>query len=104
MGDVMKRTRSRSLKWARKRIKELWDKGKVEFPPYATKRLEQRGLDANDIQHVIRYGEVTHGGNSEFPATPRRYRLEGVAVDGEPIVCIVDVNGSLVVVTAYPSD
>ena len=74
------------------------------YAPHANDRLEEWGLDANDIQHVIRYGKVTHDGPSDFPNTPRRYILEGAAVDGDPIVRVMDVNGSLVVVTAFPKD
>ena len=104
MGEVVKLTRGRAIKWAKKRIKQLWEDGEVDFPVHATERLEERGLDANDIQHAIRYGSVTRGGPSDFPDTPRRFVVEGTAVDGEPIVCVVDVNGTLVVVTAYPKE
>jgi hypothetical protein len=76
----------------------------VEYVTHATERLEQRQLDASDIQNVIRYGTVTHGGPSEFPDASKRFVLEGPAVDGETIVCVVEVDGSLVVVTAYPKD
>ena len=102
MGDLVRLTRSRSAKWAKRRIKQLWDKGIVQYAAHATDRLEERGLDANHIQHLIRYGRVTHGGPSGFPDTPRRVVLEGAAVDGDSIVCVVDINGMLVVVTAYP--
>ena len=104
MGRVVRLTRSRSVKWAKRRIKQLWNEGLVAFAPHATDRLEERGLDANDIQHLIRCGRVTHGGPSEFPDTPRRFIMQGPAVDGDPIVCVVDVNGALVVVTAYLKD
>jgi len=102
MGKVIRLTRSRSKRQAKKRIKRLWDEGTVEFSPHAIERLQGRGLDANDIQHVIRYGTVTQGGPSGFPVTPRRFILEGNAVDGELMVCAVDMDGSLVIVTAYP--
>ncbi len=104
MGKVIRLTRSRSKTWATKRIQRLWHEGIVEFSPHATKRLQERGLDANDIQHVVRYGTVIQGGSSDFPATPRRFILEGNAVDGELMVCVVDIDGSLVVVTAYPKN
>jgi hypothetical protein len=84
MEGVVRLTRSRSAKRAWERIKRLWDQGVVEYALHATKRLEERGLDANDIQNVIRYGTVTHSGPSDFPDTPTRFVLEGAAVEGVP--------------------
>ena len=104
MGEVVRLTRARATKAARDRINELWERGLYKAPDHATKRLQERALDDNDIQNVIRHGRVTHGGPSDFPETPHRYKMEGTAVDGEEIVCVVDINGTLVLVTAYPKD
>jgi hypothetical protein len=39
-------------------IRRLWDEGEVQFSPHATKRMRRRGLDVNDVQHIIRYGSI----------------------------------------------
>ena len=105
MGEVVRLLRRRARTRAKKRIRKLWEEGSIQFAqPHAIQRLEERGLDANDIQNIIRNGKVTHGGASYFPDTPRRFILEGPAVDGEIVVCVVDINHSLVVVTAYPKE
>jgi|SRR6266850_2092228 len=101
MGELVKLDRARQIKRAKKRIKELFKEGLVEYPEHAVARLLERGLDMNDIRHVIRSGSVTKGGLNAFPRTPRRYMLEGKGVDGGEIVCIVDINGALVLVTAW---
>jgi len=42
------------------------------------------------------------GGPGAFPETPRRFSLEGKSVDGIRIVCVVEIDGELVLVTAHP--
>lgn len=102
MGELVKLDRARQVKRAKKRIKELLKEGSIEYPEHGEARLQERALDMNDILNVLRRGSVTKGGSNAFPKTPRRYQVEGKGVDGEEIICIVDINGALVLVTAWP--
>jgi hypothetical protein len=102
MRGLVRLDRAREIKRAKKRIKELLKEGLVAYSEHALGRLQKRGLDMNDIRCVIRWGSVTRGGTNSFPGTPRRYMLEGRGVDGSWLVYIVDINGALVLVTAWP--
>ena len=64
--------------------------------PHAKKRMKQRGFDVLDIEHLFRLGNVVE---TSKPAELWRYRVAGTAVDGGRMSCIVEMNGSLIVVT-----
>lgn len=78
------------------RIRRLWNEGAFEILPHAQERLLERGLDVLDIQHCIRFGKIKEHNK---PIELWRYKIKGKAVDGEPMACIVEINGSLIVVT-----
>ncbi|MBI3447630.1 MAG: DUF4258 domain-containing protein [Acidobacteria bacterium] len=102
MGELVKLDRARHIKRAKKRIKALLREGLVEYPAHAMLRLRERALDVNDVRCVLRRGRVISGGSHSFPETPRRYMLRGKGADGDDIVCVVDINGALVLVSAWP--
>lgn len=68
---------------------------------HAARRLNRLRLDVHDLRHVLRYGKVMKEGHGVFPETPRRYVLEGKSVERDALVCVVEVDGELVIVTAY---
>ena len=80
------------------RIRTLWNEGRVVIVPHAGRRLKERGLDVLDLEHIIRFGRVTEHSR---PATRWRYRVDGRAVDGTPGTCVVEVDGTLIVVTVF---
>ncbi len=85
-----------SPKRAMERIRALWRDGNVEWWSYAERRLSERKLDMLDVEHLIRYGRVTE---HSHPGRLWRYKVEGRAVDGERIACVVEINGNLIIVT-----
>jgi hypothetical protein len=78
------------------RIKKLWAEGKTEIGHHAQERMKERKIDITDVQNVIRYGRIA--GHSK-PMTLWRYTIVGKAVDGENTKCIVEIDGTLIIVT-----
>jgi len=87
---------------AERRIKDLWENGLFFYIPHAVSQLDQRQLDATDVQNVIRCGKVVEVKRSNIPEVPWRCVVEGNSLEGEPLICILDINGRMDVVTAYP--
>ena len=85
-----------NYKYAHQRIKKLWNEGLVEIGVHAQQRMKQRLIDVNDIQNVIAYGRITE---HKKPMNHWRYTIVGKAVDGESMKCVVEINGSLIIVT-----
>jgi hypothetical protein len=85
-----------NYKWAQQRIKKLWSDGKTEIRPHARLRMSQREIDILDIQNVIRYGRIVEHSR---PQHLWRYAILGKAVDGAAIKVVVEINGSLIIVT-----
>jgi len=78
------------------RIRKLWDEGAVRWAEHAMQRSLERGLDMQDVQHVIRYGQVVAWSR---PRTWWRHEIEGKAVEGRWARVIVEINGKLVIVS-----
>ena len=85
-----------NYKWAHQRIKKLWSEGKTEIRTHAQLRMSQREIDIFDIQNVIRYGRIVEHSK---PIELWRYTILGKAVDGARMKVVVEINGSLVIVT-----
>jgi len=85
-----------NYKWAHQRIKKLWSDGKTEIRPHAQLRMSQREIDILDIQNVIRYGRIVEHSK---PLHLWRYAILGKAVDGAGMKVVVEINGSLIIVT-----
>ncbi len=58
--------------------------------------MSQRQIDILDIQNVIRYGRIVEHSK---PANLWRYTILGKAVDGAGMKVVVEINGSLIIVT-----
>ena len=87
---------------AKEKAVRLLEEGFFAFTKHVEIRLQERGFDINDVKHVIRHGNVVGIRKSPYPETPMRCRFHGKAVDGDKMVCILDMNGSLVIVTVFP--
>ena len=82
------------------RIRELWNR-KLIIPPYCDERQECRGISTKDIKYTIFNGRIV----SHEPQENRwRYVIKGKSIDGVRMKCVVDINGSLVIVTAFNLD
>jgi len=85
-----------SYRQAIERVRTLWKDGVVEILPHAQDRMRQRRLDRNDLASVIRYGRIVEHSK---PGQRWRYKVMGRSVDGEQASCVVEINGSLIIVT-----
>lgn len=95
---VVKKLEDRPLsaRRAMERIRALWKEGLFEILSHAQERMRQRHIDMQDIAHLIRFGRVVE--HSKL-GQQWRYKIEGVSVDGEKSVGVVEINGTLVIVT-----
>ena len=59
-------------------------------------RMAQRKLSRRDISHCLKYGRVVEHSK---PSRLWRYKVRGSTVDGEPMSCVVEINGKLVLIT-----
>ena len=63
---------------------------------HARQRLVQRKLSRRDIRHCLKYGRVVEHSK---PSRLWRYKVRGSTVDGEPMSCVVEINGKLILIT-----
>lgn len=97
MGNVVPLHQPDNYKWVHRRIKHLWDEGNVVPLPHAQQRMEERGFDINDVQHIIRYGSIV---DHSMPLDLWRYELSGAALDKRKASVIVEIDiTSLIIIT-----
>jgi len=79
-----------------RRIKSLWQKGVVEIRPHAVRQMEERKLDTNDLERLIKYGQIVEHSK---PGELWRFVINGTTTDNVRAACVVELNGRLIVVT-----
>ncbi len=67
-----------NYKAAHARIKYLLKEGQTEFLPHAQTRMQQRGLDDQDIIHILKYGRIVEHSK---PMDLWRYTISGKSID-----------------------
>jgi hypothetical protein len=81
-----------------RRIKRLLAEGEIQIHPHAQKRMRERNILTPDILNVLKYGTITE-------ITPSgscwRYRLEEKTVEQKSLGCVVEINGRMLIVTAF---
>ena len=85
-----------SPRQAVERIRRLERDVGIVFTSHARQRLVQRKLSRRDIRHCLKYGRVVEHSK---PSRLWRYKVRGSTVDGEPMSCVVEINGKLVLIT-----
>jgi Domain of unknown function (DUF4258) len=78
------------------RIRKLWEEGDVEILPHAVLRMKERKIEITDVYSVIRYGRVIEHSK---PGDLWRYVVEGKTVEGAKAGVVVEIDGTLMVVT-----
>ena len=96
MGNVVPLVDPQDYKRVHQRIKRLWREGNYEPLPHAQERMQQRSIDILDIQNVLLYGRVTE---HSLPGEQWRYTVQGLSVEGIRLACVVEINGSLTLVS-----
>ena len=79
-------------------IRRLWDEGAVHFEPHAVRRMGRRRFDVNDVERIIRQGEIIEH-NRPRPDRGWRYVVAGVTVEGIPAACVVTIEARLIIIT-----
>lgn len=85
-----------NYKWAIKRIRHLWNEGIVIWTHHAEERMDERDCNMLDVQHIIRYGQIIE---HSLPKGYWRYTIKGETLSGRTASCVVEVKGSLIIVT-----
>lgn len=97
MGNVVPLHDPANYAVAQRSIKRLWDEGLYIPHPHALQRMEERGLNNLDIQHIIRYGKIV---DHTMPSSLWRYKIQGRTLDRRTASCIVEMDAhSLILVT-----
>ncbi len=78
------------------RVKTLWKEGSTIFLPHAKKRMTQRSIDVNDIRNILFYGSIVEHSK---PMNLWRYTFKGKTIDQKPGKCIVEIDGTLIIIT-----
>ena len=76
------------------------DGGTLVILPNARKAMDADGLDENDVLNIVNTGRIRPGSHSK-PSERWRFLIEGQSVDSGLARCVVEVNGSVVVVWVY---
>lgn len=79
-------------------IRRLWDEGTVEYHVHAIRAMQQSGLTAQDVEHVIQNGSIIEHNK---PRDDWRWKIQGGCVDGHTVSCVVqiEINGGLLIIT-----
>jgi len=77
-------------------IRRLWAEGAITWTHHAQVRLVERNLDMLDVAHCLCYGRLT---TTTHPGRAWRYAVDGTTVDRQPMRCVVEIVGNLVIVT-----
>lgn len=80
------------------RIKWLWNHGEFKIIGHAIDEMLKDRIETPDLENMIRYGQITE---ITQPRELWRYRIEGTTVDRRRAACVVEVNGRVVVITAF---
>lgn len=100
MGNVVPLHDPSNYVWAIRRIKSLWNEGNFEILPHAQERMKKWKLDILDIEHIVKYGRVVE---HTMPQNLWRYKVQGTAVDRRRAHCMIEIDGSLIIVTVVSS-
>ncbi len=63
---------------------------------HARLRMAQRKLSRRDIRQCLKYGRVVEHSK---PFRWWRYKVQGSTIDGDPMSCVVEINGKLIFIT-----
>jgi len=63
---------------------------------HVRQRMAQRKLSLRDIRHCLKYGRVVEHSK---PFQLWRYKVDGSTIDGDPMSCVVEVNGKVILIT-----
>ncbi len=101
MGDIVSLDDPTNYKFVAARIRSFLRKGFVDIRPHALKRMQERGFESTDIQHVILYGRVIDHSLPDVKGHYWRYVVQGTTPDKKLLHCVVEINNHLMIVSIY---
>jgi hypothetical protein len=100
MGEVVPIEDPTNYRRVLQRIKRLLADGSYLILPHAKDEAKKDRLDDTDVLNIIRTGTLKPHSHS-MGRNGWRYVVEGDSVDHGRAVCVVEVTGTLIVVTVY---
>ena len=83
---------------ALKKVKSILRTGSVIFTGHARKRMEERGFDAQDIEHVLKNGAIFKEAEPHPRTGKWNYNIEGETVDGNNLRVTVEIRPNNVII------
>jgi hypothetical protein len=96
MGELVPYFDPSNYKIVGQRIRRIADNGDLQILPHAQQRMRERKLETIDILYLLRHGVVV---NHTRAKGAWRWKINGTTVDRRRATCIVEIDGSLIVVT-----
>ena len=81
---------------AKRHILRLWKEGKFLPSGHVQQRMRERSISTDHIGQVFRSGRVTDWSK---PGDCWRYSVQGTTIDGAEIVCVVEIERRLILIT-----
>ena len=100
MGEVVPFEDPTNYRRVMQRIKRLLADGTYLILPHAKAEATNDDLDDTDIVNIIRTGTIRANSHS-MGRNGWRYVVEGESIDRGRAACVVEVTGTLIVVTVY---
>jgi hypothetical protein len=100
MGEVVPIEDPTNYRRVMQRIKKLLADGTYLILPHAKAEAANDGLEDTDVVNIIRTGAIKPNSHS-MGRTGWRYVVQGESVDRGRAACVVEVTGTLIVVTVY---
>jgi hypothetical protein len=101
MGEVVPFEDPANYRRAMQRIKKLLADGSYFIQPHAREEAAKDGFDDTDVLNVIKTGFIRPNSHSRGRNGGWVYAIDGQSVDKGRAACVVEVVGTLLVVTVY---
>jgi len=100
MGEVVPIEDPLNYRRVLQRIKKLLSDGTYLILPHAKAEAANDDMDDTDVVNIIRTGGIKPGSHS-MGRHGWRYVVEGDSLDRGRAACVVEVTGTLIIVTVY---
>ncbi len=77
----------------------------IEYRIHAVRRMFQRDIHEDDVEYILKYGEVIEKYDDDFPLPS--LLVNGLSLSGRPLHVVAGVNNLekiIVIITAYQPD
>lgn len=77
----------------------------IEYRIHAVRRMFQRDIHEDDVEHILKHGEIIEKYDDDFPLPS--LLVNGLALSGRPLHVVAGINNLeriIVIITAYEPD